>query len=180
VGASVTLPLLLPGDVIVCHTQDALGRVIREFEAIEDKPNLSNHVAVVHHTDAGGNLWVLEARPGGVGWADAEQYDNPYLLTNVEQPKTDTQRRQVCALAVGMLRVGYDWAAIGMDAAQALHLDGLWRVKDFGDAPPAHVVCSSLVWWLMRQAGLAVPAVPGRTVTPADFADWILRRGWVT
>lgn len=176
----MTLPLLLPGDVLVCRTNDTGGELIRLGAALKDKPNLDNHVALVHHRDPAGNLWVLEARPGGVGWEVASKYDNPYLLTNVEQPKTDTQRRQVCALAVGMLRVGYDWAAIGMDAAQALHLDGLWRVKDFGDEPPAHVVCSSLVWWLYRQAGLAVPPVPGRTVTPADFADWILRRGWLT
>jgi hypothetical protein len=174
----VTLPLLLPGDVLVCRTNDTGGELIRLGAALEDKASNDNHVALVHHRDPAGTLWVIEARPGGVGWADAEQYDNPYLLTNVEQPKTGDQRRQVCTLAVGMLRVGYDWAAIGMDAAQALHLDGLWRVKDFGDAPPAHVVCSSLVAWLYRKAGLAEPAGRQRTTIPADWADWILRRGW--
>ena len=173
-----------PGDVLVVRTpaptwwDRTASRLIRLGAALRDRPNLDNHVAVMHHTDAAGTPWGIEGRPGGVGWVDLRPYDNPYLLTNAAQPKTDAQRHQVRQAAVGMLGVGYDWAAIGMDTADALGLDHLWRAHDWGNQPPAHVVCSSLGAWVYHHAGLAEPNTPMLTTTPGDWADWILRRGW--
>lgn len=175
------LPTLGPGDVLVVRTPDrrcwdrAASYLIRLGAALRDRPNLDNHVAVYHHTDAAGTPWGIEGRPGGVGWVDLRQYDNPWLLTNAAQPKTDAQRHLVCQAAVGLLGVGYDWAAIGMDTADALGLDHLWRVaEDWGAKPPGHVVCSSLAAWAYQHADLDRP--PGRmmTTTPGDWSEFIL------
>jgi hypothetical protein len=177
----VTLPALAPGDVMVVRTGGGwAARLIRFSAALEDKPNLDNHVAVVHHTDAAGTPWAIEGRPGGVGWVDARRYDNPYLLTNTGQPKTTEQRERVCALTVGLLGTPYDWSGIVADAMAAVGAPLLWRTRAFGSAPPAHVVCSSLAAWAYRQAGLAEPGVATRAVTPADWADFILGREWAT
>lgn len=56
-----------PGDVLVTRSGGWQARLIRLGAALRDKPNLSSHVAVVHHTDVKGTLWVLEGRPGGAG-----------------------------------------------------------------------------------------------------------------
>jgi hypothetical protein len=179
----VTLPALLPGDVLIVRTTGGwwarlIGRLIRFGAATRDQPNMDDHVAIVHHVDPAGTLWVIEGRPGGVGWASAQQYDNPYLLHNAEQPKTQDQRDEVCALAVGLLGTPYDWSAIVADGMAAIGAGTLWRSKDFGDGPPAHVVCSSLAAWLYHRVSLAEPDTTRRVTTPGDWADWVLRRGW--
>ena len=175
---------LLPGDVIVVRTPDGnwldrlTSRLIRFGAALRDESNLDNHVAVVHHTDAAGTTWAIEGRPGGVGWVDVAEYDNGYFLSNAAQPKTDQQRAKVCTAAEGMLGVAYDWAAIGMDAAEALGLNGLWKSNVWGEKPPAHVVCSALAAWVYGDVGLAEPRKPWRTCTPADWAEFVMARGW--
>ncbi len=176
-------PVLLPGDVLVVRSAgnwlDRLtARLIRLGAAIHDEVNLDNHVAIVHHVDAAGTLWVIEGRPGGVGWADAKQYLNPYLQTNADQPKTTIQRDQICKLAVGLLGTPYDWSAIVADGMADIGATGLWKTKDFGDNPPGQVVCSSLASWVYHRVGLAEPSTVRRTVTPADWAEWCLRKGW--
>lgn len=175
---------VLPGDVIAVRTPDTTwwdrwsSRLIRLGAALRDEDNLVNHVAVVHHTDAAGTTWAIEGRPGGVGWTDVAGYDNPYFLSNAGLAKTDEQRAQICKAAEGMLGVRYDWAAIGMDALEAVGLDGLWRSHVYGDKPPAQVVCSALAAYLYWKLGLPCPNKPWRTTTPADWAELILAKGW--
>lgn len=175
---------LKPGDVIVVRTPDhgfwdkLASRLIRFGAGIEDKPDMENHVAIVHHTDAAGTTWVVEARPGGVGWADIQEYDNPYTISNAAQEKADSQRQQICDAAAAMLKVGYDWSAIIEDSLQALHMSELWHSHQWaGGKPPAHVVCSSLADYVYHKIGLASPG-EGRFTLPGDWAKFIIEQGW--
>lgn len=176
--------MIQPGDVLVVRTPATTwrhriaGRLIRFGAALRDQANLNDHVIVAHHADTAGTLWAIEARPGGVGWVDVAELAEGHLLSNVDQPKTDVQRQQVCAAAEGLLGVGYDWAAIGMDVVEALSLERLWRDHPWGDRPPAHIVCSALASWTYARAGLAGPAAPWRTTTPGDWSEFVLTRGW--
>jgi hypothetical protein len=186
----MNLDFLKPGDVIVVRTPDhgfwdrLTSRLIRLGAGIEDKPDMENHVAIVHHTDASGTKWVIEARPGGVGWADIREYDNPYTISNAAQEKADSQRAAICAAAEGMLKVSYDWGAIIHDGLRILHLVSLWADKSWDNGkPPAHVVCSSLASYIYEECGLAYPELKGgvksiRFTMPADWAEWIIKQGW--
>ncbi len=141
--------------------------------------NRSNHVVMAHHVDAAGTWWGIEGRPGGVGWVDLAQY--PHVTSdNTGQPKTDAQRAALADVAVGMLGTDYDWAAIVTDGRDALRIDHLWKSKDFGVEPPAHVVCSSAWDWAYEHVGLASPggSVGTRWTTPADWETFNSGQGW--
>ena len=136
-----------PGDVLVTRSNSVFGALIRLGAALKDQPNLSNHVAVIHHTDKTGTVWVIEGRPGGVGWRDARDYlASRWTITNADQPKTAAQRSLVAQAVHAALGTPYDWAGIERDAAEALRLPDLWAEKWDGKVP-AHVVCSSLAAW---------------------------------
>jgi hypothetical protein len=168
-----------PGDVLAVRTPPSVfGTLIRFGAWLHHQPDHVDHVVVAHHRDAAGTLWGVEGRPGGVGWVDIATYDNRWLVSNAAQYKTADQRRQVCTAAAHLLGVGYDWAAIGVDAVTAVGFDHLWRAGDFGGRPPAHVVCSSLASWVYRRVGLAEPVGPQRYSTPADWAAWMIEEGW--
>lgn len=182
-GAKRLAGTVAPGDVVVVRTPSLswwdrwASFLIRFGAALRDEPNLCNHVAIVHHADpVTGDVWLIEARPGGVGWATLASYDNKYLVSNWAEMKTDEQRQAVCDAAVGMLGVRYDWNAILGDAEEALHLAALWRGWSSGGAP-AHVVCSSLADWLYGKVGLAHPG-NGRLTTPGDWYELFLTKGW--
>jgi hypothetical protein len=174
------LAALQPGDVLAVRTPPTVfGLLIRFGAWLARKPNTVDHVAIVHHRDAAGILWAIEGRPGGVGWVDLAVYDNRWLVSNAAQPKTDGQREQICDAAVSLLGTGYDWTAIAADAAAVLDVDGLWRVRDYGDKAPGHVVCSSLAAWVYRKVGLAEPCGPAVTCTPGDWAAFCQAEGWI-
>lgn len=173
-----------PGDVVLVRTNGIVGAVIRLGAALLDRPNVHNHVAIVHHLDAAGVLWGIEGRPGGVGWVDMAQYlADPYSLSNNGQPKTDDQRSKVAEAAYSMLKVPYDWSAIATDALKALRLDRLWQVKDYGEAVPGQVVCSSLADYIYARVGLASPGLTDgdgvRFTTPADWDAFIDTKAWL-
>lgn len=168
-----------PGDVLVTRSNSIPGALIRLGAALRGQPNLSSHVAVVHHTDKAGTIWCIEGRPGGVGWRDATDYLNSrWTITNAGQPKNDAQRLLVTGTIRAALGTPYDWEGIAADAAAALHLPDLWAEKWDG-AVPGHVVCSSLAAWAYSTAGLAHPAYTDlpRT-TPADWDQFLITRGW--
>lgn len=168
-----------PGDVLAVRTRSRIfGPLIRLGEALAGRPHHDDHVVIVHHWDVAGTLWGIEGRPGGVGWVDVHTYDNPQLLSNAAQPKSSRQRDGVCAVAEGMLGVDYDWAAIGVDAEISLGLEHLWRLRDFGEATPGHVVCSSLAAWVYRKVGLRGPVGRMVTCTPGDWAQFMIGAGW--
>ena len=167
-----------PGDVLAVRSTGWAGRLIRFGAALRDTPNLSNHIAVVHHRDAKGTLWVYEGRPGGVAQQDATAYLNSrWTLTNAAQPKTDAQRAAVTATMGALFGTAYSWDAIAADAATDLGItlpgwDPSWR-----GTVPGHVVCSSLAAYAYAKAALLHP--PGdRGCQPADWDEWIITRAW--
>lgn len=169
---------VLPGDVLAVRTSGLAGAAIRLGAALRGAANLSNHIAVAHHTDTHGTLWVLEGRPGGVGWRDAGAYTaSRWTLVNSAQPKTDAQRAAVCKVMEALVGTAYDWAGIAADAGADLHLDTAWLPSWHGTVP-AHVVCSSLAAYAYGKAGLPCPA-GGRQVQPGDWDQFILTRAWL-
>jgi hypothetical protein len=171
---------LQPGDVIAVRTSGFGGFAIRLGAALTGKPNLQNHIAIVHHTDKAGTLWCIEGRPGGVGWADATRYiSSPWTVSNSLQAKSPDQRKLVCDGAVALIGKGYDWEAIAADAAADLDLSGIWRPQ-FGKSVPGHVVCSSLAEWLYMKALLDCPAPRhgAREIQPADWTEFFVMKGW--
>jgi hypothetical protein len=154
--------------------------MIRLGAALRDEPNLDNHVAVVHHQDAAGIWWVIEGRPGGVGYADARHYlSSRWTNDNIGQPKTDDQRAQIASVALGMLGTPYDWSGIVADAMNAVGVQDKWAEDWNGQGPPAHVVCSSLACWIYQHVGLAYPtAHQPRLTTPADWDEFVVEHGY--
>jgi hypothetical protein len=170
-----------PGDVLtVWDNRNPLPAwLIRVGSWLSGHPGRADHVVMAHHIDDAGTQWGIEGRPGGVGWVDLATY--PVVTsTNADQPKTDEQREALCALAKGMLGTPYDWVGIAADAMMALYMHRLWLAKDFGDAAPAHVVCSSAWDWGYEHLGLASPGGTDGTrwTTPADWERWDLAAGW--
>jgi len=169
-----------PGDVLAVRTPDLGGRFIRFGAAVKElvtgsaEPNLDNHIAVVHHTDTHGTTWVLEGKPGGVGWRDATSYlASPWTVINQRQVKSGAQRKAICATMLAMVGTPYDWGAIVADAGEAFGLKGIWSEKT-GTGVPGHVVCSSLAAYAYDLHGVPAPE-PGdyKHVTPADWVAFI-------
>jgi hypothetical protein len=170
-----------PGDVLVTAGTSDTAKLIELGAVLAGEPAAS-HVAVMHHLDAAGVPWAIEARPGGVGWADARAYLNdPRTIANSTQPKTAQQRAQVCYLAVKLLGTAYDWeGGIAEDAFNALGLGALWAEKDPATGlVPGHVVCSSLAAWVYDKVGLAAPHPNDwRHVTPGAWAEFVTAAAW--
>lgn len=172
---------LAAGDLLLTRSEGRSGYLIRLGAAIRNKPNLANHVAIMHHADPKGRWWVIEGRPGGVGWRQATDYlSSPYTLCNVKQPKTGKQRQAVADGAEAMLGTAYDWGAIAQDAAGAFGLDKVWDLK-FGKSGevPGAVVCSSLAAYLYAQVKLDHPEGQ-REVEPADWLALWAEHGWAS
>jgi hypothetical protein len=167
-----------PGDLLLTRSASRFGAIIRFGDALRGEPNLSNHVAIVHHQDAKGTTWCLEGRPGGVGWRDASAYlRSPWTMSNVGQPKTPSQRESVCRAALRMIGTAYDWDAIAKDALSALGMPLAAAWNPDGGTVPGHVVCSSLAAYVYSKAGLTCP--PGdRLVSPGDWDKLIISHGW--
>lgn len=170
---------LQPGDVLAVNTgNNWAATLIRLGEHLQGKPAYDNHVVAVHHRDAGGRLWGIEGRPGGVGWVDLAGYDNRYLVTNAKQTKTQAQRDEICQYAVAMLGTQYDWSAIVRDGLSTFHIDDIWLSHDFGATAPAHVVCSSVYAWIYKKVSLAAPSGKARWIEPADWTEFFIKMGW--
>jgi hypothetical protein len=153
--------------------------MIRIGAALRGKPNLSNHIAVVHHVDKLGTTWCVEGRPGGVGWRDAKDYLNSrQTLTNVGQPKNPADRATVCKTMEAMLGTPYDWEAIVADGAADLRLATAWLPVN--GTVPGHVVCSAAACYAYDKAGLSRPPGPARADQPSDWDAFIIEQGWQT
>lgn len=171
--------MLKAGDILVTRGNGCFSRMIRSAACLRDQPNLNNHVAIAHHQDRAGTWWVIEGRPGGVGWKDARHYiDSHYTTNNSRQEKDDEQRARTIEVAEKMLEVAYDWGAIISDAAMALRLNELWTERGrgrMGKTAPAHVVCSSLAAYVYGAVGLEIPTYhEPRYTTPADWDQFII------
>lgn len=176
--------VLKPADVLVVRGSGLAMTMVRLGAALAGKPNLSGHVAVMHHFDSAGVPWGLEGRPGGVGWVDLRPYiASPWTLNNCDQPdRTDDQRALVCADAQGMLGTRYDWLAILGDGFDDVSVK-LWNLRFAKDKPPGEVVCSSYAAYIYAKQGWASPqpfqagpvqAADARTIQPGDWDEFIL------
>lgn len=180
-------PIVQPGDILAVRSPGLGPRLIRAGAGLRElitgqpEPNLENHIAVVHHIDPHGSLWVIEGRPGGVGWRQADDYlRSPWTVHNALQPKTPAQRKTVCDTMRSLLGTPYDWEAIIADAAGAFGLEHAWEPTWHGQIP-GHVDCSSLAAYGYTKAFLRRPdpAADGRETTPADWVAFsITNRFW--
>jgi hypothetical protein len=168
-----------PGDVLCVRSPGLAGKLIRIGAEMAGQPGLDNHVAVAHHVDAHGTLWVLEGRPGGVGWRQADDYlKSPWTVANTGQPKTLVQRSAVCKTAEAMIGTAYSWEAIAADAGMAFGLKDIWAEKA-GGRLPGGIVCSSLAAFAYDRNGLPAPGPADYAhVTPADWVAFILEHGY--
>ena len=172
-------PKLEPGTILVTRSEGFAGWWIRFGAAIANKPNLGNHVAVVHHTDENGTLWVIEGKPGGVGWRDAKGYTaSRWTHDNRAQPLTGEQRYAIAVTMEKLLGTEYDWASIAADALADLGMtlpgwDSKWKDGEVA----GQVVCSSAAAYAYGKARALHPP-GGRGCQPASWSEWILTRGW--
>ncbi len=119
---------------------------------------------------------VLEARPGGVGYADLERYVKMGAVFNDDEPLTEDYRRTVLQAGIGLIGAGYDWPAILNLAARCL-----------GRSSPAlpvgrrnRFICSQYVTVTATAAGhVYCPTVGRWQVSPRTLADRITARSWV-
>ena len=172
-----------PGDVWAVRTSGIWARLIQLGTAIRylftggnTYGDLANHVVIVcHETD--GVWWGIEGRPGGVGWTDLTRYiAEPTTVTNVDQPKTASQRAAIIDLVPQVLGKQYDWGAIMRAAARDLHLPVMFS-PPWGESVPGEVICSSLADWLYGRVGLASPT-QGRNTQPSDWVEFCVDRAW--
>jgi hypothetical protein len=175
-----TPTIYTPGTVLAVRGSGWTGNLIRAGAALLGKPNLSAHIAVVHHTDAKGTTWAISGQPGGVGWEDTARYlADPWTITNADQPLTPTQASGIATTMETLIGTGYDWDAIAADAEAAfgIILPG-WDPSWHGTVP-GHVVCSSIAAYAYAKKAAACPK-GDRGVTPGDWDQFIIRRGWET
>jgi hypothetical protein len=170
------------GDVLCTRSSGWVGRLIRFGAALLGKPNTVNHVAIFMGPGSDGKDRVIEGRPGGVGYADAQTYlDDPWTVDNREQPKSEEQRAQIHDAALALLGTPYDWVGIGQAAMAAIRAPDLYRSKAWQDGKsPDHVVCSSMADWVYAEIGLANPGRtgPDKVCTPGMWAEFIVTRAW--
>jgi hypothetical protein len=169
-----------PGDVLLTrHPRNRWGWLERIGLGIGDQPAVWDHVIVAHHTDPAGTHWGVQGQPGVVSYVDIGPWlADRWTIHNADQPKSGDQRGAVCAVMETMVtgKTPYDWTAIVIDAVQAIA--PLWKERGrWGNKVPAHVVCSSAADYAYTTVGLANPQAD-RWCTPADWASFLIRRGW--
>jgi len=170
---------LKPGTVLCTRSAGFGSWWIRFGAAISNKPNLQNHVAVVHHVDKAGTTWCIEGRPGGAGWKDATGYlKDRYTIDNSAQPIDTKQGETIAHWMESLLGTEYDWQSIVADglADLGIRLPG-WSEKWVDGQVNVQAVCSSLAAYAYAKAH--VPHPPGdKGCQPADWTAWIMTKAW--
>ena len=168
------------GDVLAVKS-DGIGSLLTRLgAALEDKPNVSNHIAVVHHKDSQGRWWVIQGQPGGVGYAQAGVLlSSSHTLNNAGQPgRTDADRAALAKMAEAMLGTPYDWQTIANEAIRAFapRAKSIWNQDWKGTGlAPGHVICSSFAAWLYKSIGWHYPTqCDVRDIEPADWDEFVL------
>ena len=177
-------PTIGVGDVLAVYSPGIGAELIRLGAALENKPNLSNHVAIVHHKDAQGRWWVIQGQPGGVGYAQAAPLlSSSHTIDNVLQPgRSDTDRALLAKRAESMLGTPYDWEAIADEVVRtfAPRAKGIWEQDWKGTGlAPGHVICSSFAAYLYKSAGWAYPRdVDTREISPGDWDEFCIENSY--
>jgi len=164
--------------------------MIRVGEALEGKPAVANHVAIITHRDSLGRWIGIQGEPGGVGLVDCTPWlSDSRTRSNHAQPRdTGAPLAFFLASAAKSVGVNYDWVGIAEDGLDALHaenlaalIDHLYRWPASHGQLPGEVVCSSLAAMLydLPQVGWAHPDLGDeRKCEPADWWDWSDRQLW--
>lgn len=179
----MSLQGLQPGDVMAVADKpwwDPFPMLIRAASLFAGHPTWIDHIVVFHHVDAAGVPWGIEGRPSGVGWADLRQYDNRWMRSNRQEPKTAEQRAAICQRMEKLLGVGYDWAAIVEDGLIDLGhpaLSPFPQAENPGDVPQ-HIVCSSAAAWAYQDLALVFPTLRYRLCQPYHWWELFKENGW--
>lgn len=127
------------------------------------------HAAVAVETDALGGVTVIEAAGGGA----RRRRVAPGSFVWSAAALTAQQRHAIVEAATGCLGLPYDWADI------IRFIPRFWGArlrKRSPDHADDRLICSELVVWVYRQAGVDLaPNVAAGDVSPGDLADWITR-----
>jgi hypothetical protein len=165
------------GDILAVRTHGFAPAMIRLGAVLTGCPPV-DHIAIAHHFDSAGALWVVEAEPGGVRMASGAGYlADARTISNVGQPKTPAQRAAIAATAEAFLGRPYDWAAISADGGNVFRLTDPFVHEWLPSTVPARVVCSSLASYVYAKVGLAEP-VGGRFCTPGQWAKFCRTNGF--
>jgi hypothetical protein len=172
--------ILQPADIVAVRTGGWAGTAIRFGQALLGKPNLDNHIAIAHHLDTSGKFWwLLEGRPGGVGWADSRKYKTALMVNNCGQPgRSAGDRARVADAAKAMIGTKYDWQAIADDTLRSFRMPDLWADSWKEGVAPAQVVCSSYALYLYGIVNWDRPLVHARDCEPGDWTQWSLSKGF--
>jgi hypothetical protein len=174
---------LLPGDVVVVKMGNWILHALIWIQALLSMKSFKyvnyGHVAVVDHRDDEGRLWGIEARAGGIGWVNLDQYSGAYGLSNAEQPKTEELRSKITTVMQNLLGTSYDYYAYLEIALNTLGITKHWT--DFqGNDVPVQFICSAVADYVYEDEKLPNPGgyAITRYTTPAEWAAFIDKKQW--
>lgn len=179
---NLDIATLKPGDVVIVEMGSWYLRAMIWIQAVftgRAKYRRDGHVIVVSHKDDAGRLWGIEARPGGIGWADLTYRSGQYGLSNAEQPKSDDDRYVIVETMKSLLGSKYDYLAYVTLALQMVGVNENWQ--DYkGDKVPAHFICSAVADYVYEERKLANPGSYKitRFTTPAEWASFVDHKEW--
>lgn len=126
------------------------------------------HACVAVGDAAAGQTQIVEAMPDGVRTRTSLVGD--WVWSNVAL--TDGQRDAVAGIAFGELRKPYDWGSILGFVLR--HLGAHVRGRS-DDHPDQKLICSELVVWAYREAGVDLfPGVAPGDISPGDLAQYLV------
>lgn len=127
------------------------------------------HACVAIGTPQDGAVQIVEAMPDGVRIRSSAVGE--WTWGNVDL--TDAQRVDIALTAAGEEGKAYDWGSIAGFVLRhfGMHLRG----KRSRDHPDARLICSELVVWSYREAGVDLfpGAAPG-DLSPGDLATYLV------
>lgn len=157
----------LPGTIGVVATNGFVPGIIR----------LGTRSHFDHVVIAVGEGRIVEAMPGGVRVRFEDEYDDIGWATT--EPLDPAARAVMASTALAAIGTAYNWPAIAVFTVRTF---ASWlphrRLSRWADNRDA-VICSELAVRCMRAAGIeSFGGRPAATVSPADFANLILSKGW--
>ena len=182
-------PDLQPGDVLLCHSDAFVSKLIRFGETVRyhgwrkglqmlvgrwtapvDDPTWANHAAVYV-----GDGQLIEALGSGLVMSPVSKYGpDAYRvapLAEIRQDVSAEARADLVAFAKAqLLRHGpYGWLSIASIVVQILTPSKLDLSYD------GALICSAFAAQCWEHAGLILPTRSSLTTSPADLAAWLDR-----
>lgn len=125
------------------------------------------HACIVEAVGDGGEIFIIEPMPDGCRRRSARP--NEFVWSDVTL--STGQRETIVAYAQTTIGLPYDWAAIAGFVARFWFHKFTGRSDDHADR---RLICSELVVWAYREAGVAIMTgkAPG-DVSPGDLDQWL-------